>query len=63
MGWGLYSPQPYELAILPLAALPPVAVAIVAISGDLYRVDGGRNDAHPTLAPAIHAPAIVLGLL
>jgi hypothetical protein len=61
-GWGWFYPQPYPLAVFVLALLPWVAVAIVAKSGGLFRIDERKNDAHPNVAPLFILPGFVLAL-
>jgi hypothetical protein len=61
--WGFLYPEPYELAILSLVALPWIAAGIVRGSRGLFRVDGYRNDAHPNVAIAILFPTLALFLL
>jgi hypothetical protein len=58
--WGFLYPNPYELTIVILVALPWVAVETVRRSGGLFRLDTNRNDAHPSIAFAFIFPGLVL---
>jgi hypothetical protein len=58
--WGYFYPLPYGLALLTLAALPWLALVVVAKSRGLYRVDSQRNDPRPTLALPIMLPGFAL---
>lgn len=61
--WGFFFPDPYyEVVIATLAALPLLAVVLVARSGNLYQVAGSRNDARASLAVVFIGPGLVLGL-
>lgn len=58
--WGYVYPRPYGPVLLALAVLPWGAVALVAKSAGLYRIDTRRNDVRPAVAVAIFAPGFVL---
>jgi len=58
--WGFFYPQPYAAAVLVAAILPWAAIALVAKSGGLYRLDRRRNDVRPNLASALYLPGFVL---
>lgn len=58
--WGVFRPDPYDVSIWCLVALPWIALAIVRGSRGLFRVDGHRNDAHPNVAIAVLFPALAL---
>jgi hypothetical protein len=58
--WGFIYPLPYSLAIWTLTGLPWIALELVRRSRGLLRVDGGRNDAHPTVAFAYLFPGLIL---
>jgi hypothetical protein len=60
--WAFFFPEPYEIAIAALAALPLLALVLAAKSGRLYQVVGRRNDARANLAVAFIAPGVVLAL-
>ncbi|BAU47474.1 hypothetical protein SVA_0895 [Sulfurifustis variabilis] len=60
--WGFLLPEPYELVIASLAALPLVAVALAARAGSLYQIAGHKNDARASLALVFIGPGMVLGL-
>ncbi len=52
--WVFFLPEPYEVAIAALAALPPLAV--------LYQLVGRTNDARANIAAVFIIPAVVLAL-
>jgi hypothetical protein len=60
--WGMFVPDYAGLTIVLLTALPWVVLAIGAASHGLFAVNDWRNDAHPSLAPAIVIPALVLAV-
>lgn len=60
--WGLFYPRPYELVIAILVFLPLVALALIACSKGIIRVDQNKNDPHPSLALAIMVPALALAI-
>jgi hypothetical protein len=59
--WAWFWPEPYELVVTILVILPWLALAIVAASRGLYRLDEARNDARPSVDAAFILPAILLG--
>jgi len=58
--WGYFYPRPYGLAVLALAVLPWIAIAVVAKSAGLCRIDSRRGDPRPTLAIPVIIPGLVL---
>lgn len=58
--WAYIYPRPYDLAILVLAALPWLAIVLVAKSSGLFRIDSRRGEPRPTVAVAILTPGFVL---
>jgi hypothetical protein len=58
--WGLFVPDYAGLTIVLLTALPWVVLAIDAASHGLFAVNDWRNDARPSLAPALVIPGLVL---
>jgi len=60
--WAWIYPQPYRLVISLLALLPWAAMAIVARSGGLFKIDTKRNDPHPSVGIAFMMPGFVLVL-
>lgn len=60
--WAFLDPQPYELVIGTLAALPLIAMALAVKSNRLYQLTGGRTDARADLSVVFITPGIVLML-
>ncbi|GEJ57532.1 hypothetical protein [Anaeromyxobacter diazotrophicus] len=60
--WGWLRPRPYPLAIAVLAAIPPVAVALLVAGRGRYSAEGRRNDVRPGLALPLILPGAVLAL-
>jgi hypothetical protein len=60
--WTYFFPEPYEVAIAAVAAIPLFAIALVLRDGRLYQVVGRNNDARANLSVAFIVPAVVLAL-
>lgn len=60
--WAFLYPHPYELLILVLAALPWVAVWIMAQSPGLYTFNAPRGSARPDLTILLISPGFLLAL-
>ena len=60
--WGMLYPRPYEVVIAVLAAIPLVAIVVMARSHGLYRFDGRPGVSHPYLGPVVMGPGMILGL-
>jgi hypothetical protein len=58
--WAYFYPRPYGAALLAVAALPWLAIVLVARSRGLLRIDSQRNDPRPSLALAVILPGIAL---
>ena len=58
--WSWIYPQPKILVIPVLAALPIVALIVLARSNGLFQLDGRRNDERPSLALPFAFPGMVL---
>ena len=61
-GWVLFFPYRYALAVSVLAAIPWIAVLIVARSHCMFRIDQKRNDPHPSVGIAFMMPGFILAL-
>jgi hypothetical protein len=59
-GWVYFYPRPYGLAVLAMGVLPWIAIAMVAKSAGLFRIDSRRGDPRPTLAIPLMIPGLVL---
>jgi hypothetical protein len=60
--WAFVYPQPYDLPVVGLIALPFVAVFSVRKFGGLLRLDGKKNSAYPNVATAMLMPPLILFL-
>ncbi len=61
-GWGWIYPRPYDLVVTLLIVLPWLAVAIVARSDGIFRIDQRRNDAHPSVGVLFLIPGLILAV-
>lgn len=62
VAWGLFYPEPYELAMFCVAATPWLGMAVLHRYRGLMRVDGAPSEIHPTAAAAIFLPGLILSL-
>jgi hypothetical protein len=60
IAWVLFYPRPYELVVLLLAALPWVAVWIMARSPGLYTINAPRGSGRPDLTILLISPGFLL---
>jgi hypothetical protein len=60
--WALIFPHPYAVSVIACAAITPIALALAYLKRARWLLLGRRNDPHPTVAVAIVASALGVGL-